>query len=670
MWMPLIEANRIAFNYRGSDQLIIKDLSLDIGTGEFVSIQGPSGSGKSTLLYLLAGFLKPTRGQISVANKNLSKLSELETAQFRNRSLGFIFQQFHLMARKTVLQNILLPEIYPIEIKQETVGLEERARELCLKLGLGDKMDVSPNKLSGGQQQRVAIARALLHHPRVLFADEPTGNLDSKTGAEIFSILHGLTQEGITVVLITHDQALARKTNRQIEMRDGEIISDTRASAKPAPLEVSEVKSKPFHFGIMAMMARLVTVAWGELHRNRSRSVLTLLGILFGVAAVSSMVALGQFTEKNVLKSYQQMGVNGFGVYGWPQWIVDKNAKTAVFQGFQPESDIVPLQRLFPEIQRWTPTYGGNNTVQFIFGGLVMDSGYVWGINESGLELMRRELAFGRNLHPLQVDASRSVCIIGSDVYTQLFPQTMPINQWLTVRNDDRYYSCQITGVLKPSSKGSGGSDQENKSIYVPAGFYTVQASYWWDTILRGFLVEAKPGTNVEKLSKAVINYFKQKYGTSGMFSESTNTVMIAQMRKFLSLFTVLLLFVATLALVVGCIGVSNMMTVSVTERIGEFGLRKALGATNQSLRWQILWESTILCLMAGTAGVATGFIFQQSAIYAASKLFPKLPYSWEFSGWAVFFAMVATFFSGYVSGLSAARKVEELSVAEVLRAE
>ncbi len=144
----------------------------------------------------------------------------------------------------------------------------------------------------------------------------------------------------------------------------------------------------------------------------------------------------------------------------------------------------------------------------------------------------------------------------------------------------------------------------------------------------------------------------------------------IAQMKKFLSLFTTLLLFVATLALVVGCIGVSNMMTVSVTERISEFGVRKALGATNRSLRLQILCESSILCLFAGCAGVAMGFLFQQTAIYAASKLFPKLPYSWEFNLWAVVLAMVATFFSGYISGLSAAKKVESLSVAEVLRSE
>jgi macrolide transport system ATP-binding/permease protein len=664
----LIDVKDLTFIYPNSDQVILKNLSLTIQPGEFVSVQGVSGSGKSTLLYLLAGFLHPTKGRVLFDGEDFAGLDDLETASLRNHRMGFIFQQFHLLARKSVLENVLLPESYPIETEPAPIDVS-RARDLCEQVGIGAKVDVPPNKLSGGQQQRVAIARALLKRPQILFADEPTGNLDSKTGLEIFTALKKLSEEGIAVVLITHDKSLAAKTDRRIEMRDGEIVSDegspkgdSRHFATPG------VRSDQTKATLTSQFKRLVSIAWGELQRNRSRSILTLLGILFGVAAVSSMVSLGDYTKRNLLRSYQDMGVNTFGISGQMDWMNGFKGKTSVYQGFQIKNDIQPLTKVFPEIILWSPQLG-NNLVQPIFGGRYLESATVFGVNEQMLRITRKELALGRNFHPLQIDQARSVCIIGSEIQKQLFKQMNPINQWMMVKNDDRYFSCQVIGVLKSSSRATG-DDLDNKQILVPFGFYAIQATTWYDATLTHVLFEARPGTNMERLSKAVVNFFKVKYGSTGYFYDSTNAVMISQMRKFLTLFTMLLLFVSTLALVVGCIGVSNMMTVSVTERISEFGLRKAVGATNRSLRLQILCESTILCFFAGLAGVAMGFVFQQSAIYSASKLFPKLPYTWEFNFGAVLLALFATFLSGYLSGLSAAKKVEMLSVAEVLRSE
>ena len=408
----------------------------------------------------------------------------------------------------------------------------------------------------------------------------------------------------------------------------------------------------------------------GELRRNRSRSILTLLGIMFGVAAVSSMISLGEFTKRNVLKSYQEMGVNTFGLTGWPDFRADTKGKSAVFEGFQRDADIRPLFDIFPDIERWSPIFNSNMGATLVFGGRYIDGASMWGINENGLDLMQRELAIGKNFHPLQVDESRSVCIVGSEVQRELFGAVPPLHQWLMVRYDERFFNCQVIGVLKPVGTGGADAESKNKGIYLPDGFFVNQMTFWWDATLHSFLLEAKSGANIERLSRAVLNFFNNKYGKTGMFTEANNALLIVQMRKFLTLFSVLLLFVATLALVVGCIGVSNMMTVSVSERISEFGVRKAVGATNESLRTQILCESTILCFFAGAAGVLMGFFFQQVAIYAASKLFPKLPYTWEFNPWAVALAVAATFVSGYFSGLSAAEKVEELSVAEVLRAE
>lgn len=663
--MPLIEVKNLTFKYKNAIQPIINKLSLSIGPGEFVSIQGPSGSGKSTLLYLLAGFLHPNSGEVKFADLNLAKINDLKTAALRNEKMGFIFQHFHLLPRKSVLENILLPTNYPVETEQGSDS-RDRAIELCEKLGLSDKIHDSPNKLSGGQQQRVAIARALLKKPRVLFADEPTGNLDSKTGQEIFKILEELTGEGISVVIITHDQALAARTKRRIQMRDGEIVSDD--GQKKDTSVTAESQKSPRQVDFFLQLSRVLKVSWGELQRNRSRSFLTLLGIMFGVAAVSSMVTLGDYTKKNILKSYQDMGVNTFGLNGYPNYIVSASGKNSVFTGFQPTTDMKTTLKVFPQIAKWTPLLGGI-PVMPIFGGKYLESAPAWGVNENALPIMQKELALGRNFHPLQIEQNRAVCIIGSDIKRQLFRHMSPINEWLLVRNNDRSYSCQIIGVLKPL-QSSGGNEMENKSIYIPYGFYGIQASYWWEMELHQLLFEARPGTNIEKLSRAVANFFRMKYGETGEFYESTNAVMLSQMRKFLTLFTILLLFVSGLSLIVGCIGVSNMMTVSVSDRVSELGLRKAVGATNQSLRLQILCESSILCFVAGVIGILVGFVFQQTAIYGACKLFPKLPYTWEFNGVAALLAVGATFLSGYISGIGAAKKVEQLSVAEVLRSE
>ncbi len=394
--------------------------------------------------------------------------------------MGFIFQQFHLLPRKSVLENVLLSEVYPVELASRGEDWTERAKQLLTRLGLGDNLMFRPNKSSpGGQQQRVAMARALLQSPQVLFADEPTGNLDSKTGQEIFRILEELSKDGITVVLITHDEHLARRTARRIEMIDGEIISDEK-KALPAAPSGFRPKLKSSRTPFFQQLGRIAKIAMGELHRNRSRSVLTLLGILFGVAAVSSMVSLGEYTKRNVLKSYQEMGVNTFGLNGYPNFSLYSTKPQMFFQGFQRDSDIGTLLKIFPELKRWSPIFGGNMGVQIIYGGKYIDSGSFFGINENGLGLMQREIAIGKNFHPLQVDQSRSVCVIGSEVQKQLFRKGWPLGEWLLIRYEDRFFSCQIIGVLKPSSSGTE-SEYKNKSVYVPDGFFIQQVTYWWD---------------------------------------------------------------------------------------------------------------------------------------------------------------------------------------------
>jgi putative ABC transport system ATP-binding protein len=219
--------------HRGEEKIVaIRDLSLSIAAGEFIAITGASGSGKSTFLYLLGLLDSATSGEYELEGRPTRELSDDERAQLRNRYMGFVFQSFHLLPRASALRNVMMPLVYsssydvPIsEVEQRT-----RAERALATVGLTDRMLHVPNQLSGGQRQRVAIARAIVNNPRVLFADEPTGNLDSKSGGEILALFERLNSEGTTVIMVTHDPAIAQRAKRRLVLGDGALIGDTNAT--------------------------------------------------------------------------------------------------------------------------------------------------------------------------------------------------------------------------------------------------------------------------------------------------------------------------------------------------------------------------------------------------------------------------------------------------------
>ena len=202
---------------------VLKGVTFDVKKGEFVSIMGPSGSGKSTLMHILSFLDKPTGGNYFFEGKDVSRLTDDELAEMRSKKVGFIFQSFNLLNKSSVLENVILPLVYTDMPVEERV---EKAKNLLEQVGLSHRLEYSPNKLSGGEKQRVAIARALINSPEVIFADEPTGNLDSRSGAPVMKILQDLNDKGHTIMLVTHEKATAEHAERIIRIRDGVIIED------------------------------------------------------------------------------------------------------------------------------------------------------------------------------------------------------------------------------------------------------------------------------------------------------------------------------------------------------------------------------------------------------------------------------------------------------------
>jgi len=225
--MNLIEMNSICKSYRniGFETKVLKDVTLHIKEGDYVSIIGPSGAGKSTLMAIMGCLSQPTSGEYILDNEDVGKLNDRKLSRVRNEKIGFVFQAFHLLPGVTAMENVSLPLVYA---KNPPRNIKERARELLTKVGLEHRLHHTPGQLSGGEQQRVTIARSLINDPRIILADEPTGNLDSKNGVETMKTFDNLIKEGKTIILITHDQEVAQHADRIISIRDGQVDSDSK----------------------------------------------------------------------------------------------------------------------------------------------------------------------------------------------------------------------------------------------------------------------------------------------------------------------------------------------------------------------------------------------------------------------------------------------------------
>lgn len=673
---PIIEARDLFYSYRASgagaqEFPVLQGCSFSIYPGEFVAIQGPSGSGKSTLLYLLGCMNHIQGGELKIFDVDVTKLSAGQTAYFRNRYIGFIFQQFHLLSKTSVLDNVILPSHYPVEAPNVDGKLISRAKGLLTSLGLNDHAQHLPQQLSGGQQQRVAIARALLNEAPLILADEPTGNLDTVNSQIVMSELRNIQKQGKTVVIITHDKEIAAQADRVITLKDGVVVSGE--SQRDIHFQMPEkdfVEIEKPHLSLTPWhLFRVLPFVTKNLFRNKTRSLLTMVGVSIGVAAVLAMMTLGQFAKQKILSSYAELGVNTLRFYGYQGW--DRKATDTFgvyFQQLDWEKDLKPLKTIFPEIKLISPVLRTWQSVASYAGKSIDEGVSIVGINEDAFMISGQKIAYGTPLVPYHIQAQSAVCVIGSDIVTHLFKNMNPIGEILSLGEENRSFSCRVIGVMEPRQSRSQWRDP-NLEVYVPYTFFQASSDYWYAQTHESMML-LREGTAVERTGKAVRAFFERKYGKSGEFRMDADTMLIAQMTKFLNIFSGFLAAVALISLGVGGVGIANMMMVSVSERYREIGLRKALGATDQSIRLQFLLEAVLLCGLAGLAGIAVGFGSYEAIIWAATKLIPKLQFEWIFNFTAFLFSLLSILAVGILSGLVPALKAEKLSPIQALRSE
>ncbi len=305
--MELIELHDVYKTYYigDIDVPVLKGVSVKVAQGELVALMGASGSGKSTLMNILGCLDRPTAGEYWLEGEEISKLTADQRAMVRNRKFGFVFQNFNLLPRTSALENVAMPLTYTSDLSDRAA--RQRAQEVLVRVGLEDRLDHEPSQLSGGQQQRVAIARALVNHPPVLFADEPTGNLDSHTSEDILRMFKQLNEaDGITIIMVTHDAGVAQHARRIIHIHDGVIVDGEQTRESDAGCVDTSLGSGDTRMKVY----RTLRTAMKALRRNPMRALLTTLGIVIGVSAVIAMMEIGAGSSAAVQKSIASMGAN------------------------------------------------------------------------------------------------------------------------------------------------------------------------------------------------------------------------------------------------------------------------------------------------------------------------------------------------------------------------
>ena len=589
--VPLIALQGVRKAYRNGDLEVevLHGIDLSIHEGEFVAIMGASGSGKSTLMNILGCLDRPTSGSYLFMGQDVSGFSRDELARLRREEFGFVFQSYHLIATATAAENVEVPALYAgVEIE----GRHARATELLSQLGLGDRLHHRPNQLSGGQQQRVPISRALMNGGRIILADEPTGALDSKSGAEVMKLLADLSRQGHTVILITHAMEVAEHADRVIEIRDGNILSDPGTADtgdRPAWAPRRPPSQERTRLADVAEAARM---AWRALRANVFRAVLTLLGIVIGVGSVIAMMAIGDGAKHEVMQRISSMGSNLLLVRpGAPNQRGFSGIATLVV------ADVRAIDREVPNVLAAIPEQNSSVTVRH------EGSDYSTSVNGTSAKFPQARnwpLAQGTFFSTEDEENYATVAVLGQTVAKALFPGGAdPLGKYVLVNN----LVFQVVGVMAPKGASPNGQDQDDV-IFVPYDTSSLRLS--GQRFLRNVTVAVKDVTLIDETQEAVETLLLERHGTVD-FQIRNMASIIETTEETQNTMTVLLGSIAAISLLVGGIGVMNIMLVSVTERTREIGIRMATGAREANIMQQFLIEAVVVSVMGGAIGVVGG---------------------------------------------------------------
>jgi macrolide transport system ATP-binding/permease protein len=702
---PIIEVENLTRTFVLGDVKVeaLRGISLTVQPGEFVAIMGSSGSGKSTLMNILGCLDRPTSGHYLLEGVDVAALREPDLARIRSERLGFVFQSFNLLARTSAIENVGLPLYYAASGPTRAAVRVERARAALRLLGLGERERNTPGQLSGGQQQRVAIARALINSPSLLFADEPTGNLDSRTSHEIMETLVSLNREqGVTIVLVTHESDIAAYADRIVTMRDGMIISDERVS-KPArsapgvgmkgagigrftlfqPRAVRAAKIAPgahLAFGLMVL-----ATAGQAIGRNKMRSALTMLGVFIGVAALITMVAIGQGANEAVRKQIESLGTNVV--------VILPGALTTggIRAGFGSAStltvaDARAIRREDPAVAQVGYLIRQQGQVQYASQNWTTN---IQGVNATYPPITNWRIAAGRGITADDDSKADLVVVIGQTVYRQLFsPGENPIGAFIQVKS----VPLQVIGLLVAKGQSAFGTDQDDlvmmpfttaeRKVLGVAAPTQAQTPLNWPYLpppnpynlqarLTGFanqiyiqaVTQPQVQTAIRQVSDTLIRRHRIKPGAVNDFDVRNLSQFVETAESSSRIMALLLAAVASISLIVGGIGIMNILLVSVTERTREIGLRMAIGARRLHVLLQFLAEAVFLSVSGGLAGIVMGIATSVGIAMIAGWLAPISLAA--IAGGFLFSAAVGVFFGYYP-----ARKAARLDPIEALRYE
>ena len=637
---------------------VLRGISFNISRGDFVALMGASGSGKTTLMNILGCLDRPTSGEYRLEGEDVAGMSANDRALLRNQKIGFVFQTYNLLPRTDAIGNVVMPLTYAANRIPEQEA-RKRAEALLQRVGLGDHMRHDPSQLSGGQQQRVAIARSLINSPDLLFADEPTGNLDSATSEEILQIFEKLNKEdGVTIILVTHDRNVARHAKRIVRIADGTIVRDEEATREgEAEPGLSYSKSEPAGVdpgsgGRLPMACRLVRTALNGLQRNVMRAALTALGIIIGVSAVIAMMEIGRGSSTSIRRTIESMGANNLLILPGTSSSGGASHGTGSALTLTPQ-DSNAIAAECSAVRSSTPIVRART--QVIYGNRNWVPTYIYGTTSAFLDVREWDLAEGDSFTAHDVSNASKVCLLGQTLVRELFQDEPPVGKEVRVQN----ISFKVIGVLAVKGANMFGTDQDDillapwttikyrvagttlsstnqalsssavamdrintlnqlypggqSSSYpqvspiqamdspLPVRFVNV------DQILAAARSAKEMPVAVEQINRLLRERHRIRDGELDDFSVHDMAEMTTALASTTTVMTKLLLAVALISLIVGGVGIMNIMLVSVTERTREIGLRMAVGARSSSILQQFLVESVILCFCGGLIGIIVG---------------------------------------------------------------